>query len=164
MKALVFLLLAGAVPIAQALEPSDMADLKNRLIEIKTYGDESKPDGIDVRSIKSDWSENAARATIKYSKPQLYIATLKRVYVRNDSDGDLILDAGGGKEISAILFPYQLGPWEKKPDGKFAATGGVTTLEFAAMYNAGQKFVLHCKEAKPDYLFDCIALPGEAVK
>lgn len=36
-------------------------------------------------------------------------------------------------------------------------------MEFAAQYDAGQKFALHCKQALPVMLMDCLAMPVEAL-
>lgn len=156
------LLAAGCVTSACAIGPAEMEMLANRIKE--DPGLPGYRDSIDVKSIKPDWLANPARATIKYSKPNAYRGVLKRVAVRNDSDGDLVLDAGNGKEITAILYPYQLHPWTKMPNGKWKPTGAVTTLEYAAAYETGQQFYLECKSAGPDYMHDCLAAPLDVAK
>ncbi|MDP5886210.1 hypothetical protein ACSESQ_17705 [Pseudomonas aeruginosa] len=118
---------------------------------------------IDVRSIKKDWKDNPARAQIKYGKAQTYLGSLRTVDVRNGSDGDLILEDGSKMGGRAVLFQYQLYPWEKK-NGKWTPTGAVTTLDFAAKYDKGQRFFLMCKQAQPDFLFDCLAMPDEVAR
>lgn len=156
------LLVAGVVTSASALGQAELEMLANRLDE-----DREMPvyrDSIDVRTIKPEWLANPARATIKYSKPNAYRGVLKRVSVRNDSDGDLVLDAGNGKEITVILYPYQLHPWKRGVDGKWEPTGAVTTLEYAAVHEPGQEFYLGCKSVVPDYMLDCMAYPAETAK
>ncbi len=146
---------------ACAIGPMEMGDLKERIAE--AMASESSNDAIDIKVIPGEWQANQARAKVKYDKPHYYAGTLKRIVMRNDSDADLVLDAGAGKEITAILFPYQLGPWVRNADGKFAPQGGLTTMEFAAQYDAGQKFALHCKQALPVMLMDCLAMPVEVL-
>ncbi|HEQ0128741.1 TPA: hypothetical protein VDW69_003179 [Pseudomonas aeruginosa] len=136
-----------------------MGDLKARVDEARSS--ETSDETIDVKMIPGEWQANQARAKVKYDRPHYYSGKLKRVALRNDSDADLVFDAGGGKEITAILFPYQLGPWVRNKDGIMAPTGGVTTMEFAAQFDAGQKFVMHCKQALPVMLTDCLAMPVE---
>lgn len=142
---------------AFAIGPMEMGDLKQRIDEARSP--ETSNETINVKVIPDEWQANQARAKVKYDKPHYYSGKLKRVAIRNDSDADLVFDAGGGKEITAILFPYQLGPWVKNADGNMAPQGGLTTLEFAAQYDAGQLFLMHCKQALPVMLVDCVAMP-----
>jgi colicin import membrane protein len=156
------LLVAGFASSAVAIGQAEMEMLVNRVKE-----DPDVPgyrDSIDVRKVKPEWLANPARATIKYSRPNSYRGVLKRVTVRNDSDGDLVLDAGNGKEITAILYPYQFHAWKKMPNGKWAPTSAVTTLEYAAAYEMGQEFYMECKYVVPDYMHDCIVMPAEVAK
>ncbi|HCF1991565.1 TPA: hypothetical protein NH922_002720 [Pseudomonas aeruginosa] len=142
-----------------AIGPGEMGDLKARVDEARSS--ETSDETIDVKMIPGEWQANQARAKVKYDRPHYYSGKLKRVALRNDSDAELVFDAGGGKEITAILFQYQLGPWVRNKDGIMAPTGGVTTMEFAAQFDAGQKFVMHCKQALPVMLTDCLAMPVE---
>lgn len=163
MRHLIFGLLATIFfTSAFAVGQDEWQMLANRLDE-----DRELPgyrDSIDVRSIKPDWHANPARATIKYGKPNAFHGVLKRVDVRNNSDGDLVLDAGNGKEITAILYPYQLHHWKRTTDGKWIPEEAVTTLEYAADHEPGQEFYLGCKSAMPDYIVDCIVIPAEIAK
>lgn len=156
------LLAVGCVSSAFAIGQAELQMLKNRFDEDKELP--GYRDSIDVRSIQPEWLANPARATIKYGKPNAYHGVLKRVAVRRDSDGDLVLDAGNGKEITAILYPYQLHPWKKEANGKWAPAGAVTTLEYAADHDPGQEFYLACKSAMPEYMVDCLVYPAEVVK
>ncbi|MCQ9819278.1 hypothetical protein IPC1622_15470 [Pseudomonas aeruginosa] len=145
-----------------AIGPGEMGDLKQRYEEGGSAN--TSDEVIDVRNVSGDWQVNQARAKVKYDQPHYYVGKLKRVALRNDSDADLVLDAGNGREITAILFPYQFGPWEKRKDGKLIPKGGVTTMEFAAYFDAGQRFNLHCKQALPVMLMDCLAMPVEMAR
>lgn len=145
-----------------AIGPGEMGDLKQRYEEAGSVN--TSDEVIDVRSVSGEWQANQARAKVKYDQPHYYVGKLKRVALRNDSDADLVLDAGNGREITAILFPYQFGPWEKRKDGKLIPKGGVTTLEFAAYFDPGQRFNLHCKQALPVMLMDCLAMPVEMAR
>lgn len=147
---------------AFAIGPMEMGDLKTRFEEASDPG--ASDDYIDIKVIPGEWQANQARAKVKYDRPHYYVATLKRVAIRNDSDADLVLDAGGGKEITAILFPYQLGPWVKGKNGKMVPQGGLTTMDFAAQYDPGQRFIMHCKQALPVMLMDCLAIPDTRSK
>lgn len=154
--------LASMACSASAIGAMEMGDLKQRYEEAGSAN--TSDEVIDVRSIPGEWQANQARAKVKYDQSHYYVGTLKRVALRNDSDADLVLDAGNGREITAILFPYQFGPWEKRKDGKLIPKGGVTTLEFAAYFDPGQRFNLHCKQALPVMFMDCLAMPVEMAR
>ncbi|ENT5106592.1 hypothetical protein [Pseudomonas aeruginosa] len=147
---------------AASLGPDELNELSHRVTEDKGTPDLDYSHATDVRSIKKDWAENPARALIKYNKVGSYLGVLRGTAVRNDSDGDLILEDGSKMGVTVLLFKYQFAPWKKKTDGSWGPEGAVTSLDFAAMYEKGQKFYLECKQAKPDFLIDCLAVPAEA--
>ncbi|HBO1242686.1 TPA: hypothetical protein ACGJWA_001946 [Pseudomonas aeruginosa] len=155
--------MASTVSAASWLGPDEMNELLHRVTEDEETPNLGFHDAIDVRSIKKDWKDNPARAQIKYGKAHSYLGGLRAIDVRNGSDGDLILEDGSKMGVRAVLFQYQLYPWEKK-NGKWTPTGAVTTLDFAAKYDKGQRFFLMCKQAQPDFLFDCLAYPEEVAR
>jgi hypothetical protein len=160
-----FTLMLAVAPATWALGPVEMADLKARIDQDMTEDlPKSYADTIDVRTIPSEWKANPARATIKFTKVNGYRGILKRIAIRNNSDADLVFATENGGEITAFLFPWQLGPWEKRADGKMVPKGGLTTLQFAALYEPGQEFYLQCKEANPAQLINCLAMPAEVPK
>ncbi len=148
---------------AFALGQGELNEVIRRALEDKDAPNIDYQHAIDVRSIKKDWKENPARAQIKYSQVHVYLGNLRGVDVRNGSDGDLILEDGSKMGVRAVLFQYQFYPW-KKQDGEWSPVGAVTTLDFAAKYDTGQKFFLMCKQAQPDFLFDCLAMPDEVAR
>ena len=160
-----FTLLLAMPPVIWALGPVEMADLKARIDQDinedlpKTYAQ-----AIDVRVIPTEWKTNPARATIKFNRVNGYRGALKRIAIRNNSDADLVFATESGSEITAFLFPWQLGPWEKRPDGKMVPKGGLTTLQFAALYEPGQEFYLQCKEANPAQLINCLVMPADVIR
>lgn len=143
---------------------AELSLLKQRINKYPASRNIEYHEAIDIASVFRDWSLNPARAMLKYNKPNSYRGKLKRVYVRNGSDGDLIFYAGKAGEVTAILFPYQVGPWVRNEKNKWIPEGAMTTLEFAGQYDKGQEFVLSCSQAQPGYLLDCLAFPGEVVR
>lgn len=164
MKAIACVLLLGVSSTAFALGQNELGDLKGRINEDKALGTLSIQTAIDVKRFSEDWRTNPARATIKYNKPNGYRGKLKRFSVRNGSDADLVFDAGDGFEVVAYLYPYQLGPWARGQNGKWLAAGGLTTMEFAALYDVGQEFLLTCNQSLPGQLVDCLVAPAEIDK
>lgn len=154
---------AAMSPTAFALGQGELNEVARRALEDKDVPNIDYQHAIDVRSIKKDWKENPARAQIKYSQVHSYLGSLRTVDVRNGSDGDLILEDGSKMGVRAVLFQYQVYPW-KKQNNEWSPTGAVTTLDFAAKYDKGQRFFLMCKQAQPDFLFDCLAMPDEIAR
>ncbi|MGA4636264.1 hypothetical protein ACPA5B_20525 [Pseudomonas solani] len=155
--------IAVAANAASSLGPDELNELSHRIAEDRGIPNLDYRHATDVRSIKRDWAENPARALIKYNKVGPYLGVLRGTAVRNDSDGDLILEDGSKMGVTVLLFKYQFAPWKKKADGSWGPEGAVTSLDFAAMYEKGQKLYLECKQAKPDFLIDCFAAPAEAM-
>jgi hypothetical protein len=164
LKVFTCLLLMGASSTALALGQIELGDLKSRFDNDTALSALNYSQAIDIKAVSEDWMSNPARATMKYNKPNAYRGKLKRIYLRNGSDGDLIFDAGNGNKITAILFPYQFGPWVREKNGEWKPEGGLTTMEFSALYDKGQEFFLTCNQAQPRYLLDCLAFPVEVVK
>lgn len=164
LKVFTCLMLMGLSSAALALGQFELGSLKSRIDSDAALKTISYSQAIDINTVSADWLSNPARASMKYNKPNVYRGKLKRIYLRNGSDGDLIFDAGNGSEITAILFPYQIGPWMHVDDDQWKPEGGLTTMEFSALYDKGQEFVLTCNQALPGQLVDCLAFPAEITK
>lgn len=158
------LLLAGFSSVALALGPGELDNLKNRLEQDPVLSDPDYNQAVDIKTFSEDWQVNPARAMMKYSKPTAYRGKLKRIFVRNGSDADLVFDAGSGDEITARLYPFQYGPWIRQGNGKWKPESGLLTVQFAALYDAGQELFLSCGHAEPRQLVNCLVFPAEVIK
>lgn len=148
----------------QAGNQNDWEIFQQRLISTQEAGgDKLFQSPYDARSLVPEWNSNPARASLKYGKRATYVATVKRVNITNGSDADLIIDAGKGKEITVVLFPMQ--PKFSKTSGKWQVSELLSTMEYAAEVDQGDRFVFECKNTVPVlnqlYLNDCIAYPPE---
>lgn len=122
---------------------------------------------IDAKEIIPTLKNNPAKAGLKYGKPAAYLGTVKRVTANNQSDADLILDAGGGNEITVVLFPVQPSAWTKDERGKWDFKDLEPTMEFAAKLDGGERFYFQCKKFVSvlgnHYLSDCLAFPQKVL-
>lgn len=158
------LLLACFSSMVLALGLGELDNLKNRLVQDPVLQDEDYRKAIDIKTFSDDWLKNPARAMMKYDKPTGYHGKLKRVYVRNGSDADLVFDDGSGGEITARLYPYQYGPWKRQDNGEWKPESALLTVQFAALYDAGQELFLSCVDAEPRQLVNCLVFPAEVIK
>ena len=163
-KAAACLLLVGFSSAVLALGQGELDNLKNRLVQDPVLQDGDYSKAIDIKKFAEDWLANPARAMMKYDKPTGYRGKLKRVFVRNGSDADLVFDDGSGGEITARLYPYQYGPWERQGNGKWKPQSALLTVQFAALYDAGQELFLSCVDAEPRQLVNCLVFPAEVIK
>lgn len=121
-----------------------------RVVKSLTSKVESK-NRTNVNEIEKDWSTNAARAQIKYSKPQYYRGVLDRVKMIGESVA-MVMQSPDGKGITAYPF-YLQGVWENNN-----LVDVVSAVEYAAKYDVGQNFNMICAEAYPKELHGCLML------
>lgn len=157
------LLLAGFSSVLLALGSGELDNLKNRLEQDPILSDPDYNQAVDIKDVSRDWRTNPARAQLKYNKPNGYRGKLKRILTLDSSTYDLVFDGGDGNEITASLFPYQLGPWVRL-GGEWRPKTVLTTMEVVALYDIGQEFFLSCGHTLPGQLRNCLVFPAEVVK
>lgn len=151
-----------------AIAASSWETLSQRMDMVPDYIAGMFVSPIDVREIIPAIKRNPAKAGLKYGKPAVYIGTVKRIAVANQSDADLIVDAGSGEEITVVLFPSQPSIWKQDAKGAWQIAGLESTMEFAAKLDGGERFYLQCQKFVTSfgrhYLSDCLAFPQKVVE
>ncbi|MFI8581238.1 hypothetical protein [Ectopseudomonas khazarica] len=159
--------LAGALAcLWSAIAVSSSWEVFEQRLQMIPPDVQGNDDPLDVREILPAFKRNPAKAGLKYGKPTVYEGVVKRVVVSNQSDADLIVDAGNGDEITVVLYPVQPSAWKKDEKGEWKFMELESTMEFAANLEGGERFYLQCRKFVTSfgrhYLSDCLAFPPKA--
>jgi hypothetical protein len=103
----------------------------------------------DVNEIAKDWSSNAARAKIRYSKPGYYRGVLDHVTMVGENAA-MVMQSSDGKGV--VAYPFYLQGVMKENE----LVDIINAVEYAAQYDAGQTFNMLCAEAYPKELHGCL--------